>query len=160
MPNTSYSLPMEGGCHCGAIRFRVTENPMFSFACHCTDCQQLSASAFSFGLAVPASGYELLEGHGAEHAKTAETGNTSRQYFCEQCGTWVSTKIDEKPDLVIVRPMQLDDHAWFRPVAQIFTRSALAFAPLPTALTWETEFEDADDIQAMKDAFAASGMQP
>lgn len=160
MSISSYTLPMNGGCRCGAIRFRLTRDPMFSFACHCTDCQQLTASAFSFGLAVPADGYELTKGHGTEYAKTADTGNTSRQYFCDNCGSWISTKIDEKPDLVIARPMQLDEHRWFRPVAQIFTRSGLPFAQMSTALTWESEFENAEDIEAMKSAFAASGMKP
>ena len=55
--------------------------------------------------------------------------------------------------------MQLDDHAWLRPVAQIFTRSALPFARMSTALTWETEFESEKEIEAMKSAFAASGMK-
>lgn len=160
MSNNSYSLPMVGGCRCGAIRFQLTQDPMFSFACHCTDCQQLTSSAFSFGLAMPKDGYEVIQGRGVEYSKTADTGNTSRQYFCENCGSWVATRIDEKPDLVIVRPMQLDAHHWFRPIAQIFTRSALPFAQMSTALTWETEFESKEDIDAMKSAFKASNMTP
>jgi hypothetical protein len=46
----------EGGCFCGTVRYRITADPLFGFACHCTDCQQLTASAFSLGLAVPAGG--------------------------------------------------------------------------------------------------------
>jgi len=35
------SFPLNGGCRCRAIRYQITEAPLFSFACHCTDCQQL-----------------------------------------------------------------------------------------------------------------------
>jgi len=58
---------------------------------------------------------------------------------------------------VIVRPTTLDDHRWFRPVAQIFTRSALPWATLPTLLTYETEFED---VEPLAKAFATASIAP
>ena len=43
---------LQGGCRCGRVRYQIDDEPKFSFACHCTDCQQLSASAFSLALTV------------------------------------------------------------------------------------------------------------
>jgi len=31
-------LPYTGRCLCDATRYRVTEEPLTLFACHCTDC--------------------------------------------------------------------------------------------------------------------------
>jgi hypothetical protein len=44
MPTTSDYL--EGGCACGAIRYRLTARPMFVHCGHCRDCQRQTGSAF------------------------------------------------------------------------------------------------------------------
>ena len=38
----------EGGCVCGAVRYRVKAAPQFGLVCHCTWCQRRSGSAFSY----------------------------------------------------------------------------------------------------------------
>jgi hypothetical protein len=40
-------LPIEGGCRCGRVRFRLAEQPWLEAACHCRGCQRMTASAFS-----------------------------------------------------------------------------------------------------------------
>ena len=47
MHQDDWALPLEGGCLCGATRFRVSTPPLIVNACHCRDCQKLTASAFS-----------------------------------------------------------------------------------------------------------------
>ena len=42
-------LPQTGGCHCGKIRYEISEAPQLVYTCHCTDCQRLTSSAFSMG---------------------------------------------------------------------------------------------------------------
>src|SRR5918999_1187460 len=37
---------LEGGCACGAVRYRLTSEPMFVHCCHCRDCQRQTGSAF------------------------------------------------------------------------------------------------------------------
>ena len=49
-----------GGCRCGHIHYEITEQPWFGFACHCTDCQQLTASAFSLGITVHSTQCEYI----------------------------------------------------------------------------------------------------
>jgi len=68
---TDFPLPLEGGCFCGQIRYRVTAAPRFAMACHCTDCQQMSASAFSLGLVVPREGFALAGAEPRGIAKVA-----------------------------------------------------------------------------------------
>jgi hypothetical protein len=44
-------LPLTGSCQCGKIRYEITEAPQLVSTCHCTDCQRITSSAFSLGIA-------------------------------------------------------------------------------------------------------------
>jgi hypothetical protein len=61
--------PLTGSCQCGAITYAVNANPLFTYACHCTDCQKRTGSAFSMGLVIVTDSLEL------EGALTAWTRN-------------------------------------------------------------------------------------
>ena len=50
-----FPAEMLGGCRCGQVRYRVTGAPKFIMACHCTDCQQLTSSAFSLAMVLDES---------------------------------------------------------------------------------------------------------
>jgi hypothetical protein len=39
-------MDLEGGCVCGAVRYRLTAPPLIVHACHCRDCQKQTGSAF------------------------------------------------------------------------------------------------------------------
>jgi hypothetical protein len=39
-------MRINGGCHCGQIKFRAEVDPDYVLICHCTDCQTLSGSAY------------------------------------------------------------------------------------------------------------------
>ncbi|WP_419759428.1 GFA family protein [Acidisoma sp.] len=154
-----FPLPQPGGCRCGRVRYRVTEAPVFTLACHCTDCQHLSASAFSLGMVVPRGGHVITDGRDALRcwSKTGGSGKESRQFTCAACATWLYTEADSAAAFTIVRPGSLDDHRWFRPIAQIFTRSALPWALKQLQFSYETEFDDPGPI---RQAFASSGIRP
>src|ERR1700712_3428247 len=44
---------IEGGCLCGAVRYRSEAEPAMQVVCHCKTCQKNSGSAFSMNVAVP-----------------------------------------------------------------------------------------------------------
>ena len=50
------SAPYLGRCFCGDIRYRVTQEPITYYLCHCTECQQRTGSAFALSLWVRRSG--------------------------------------------------------------------------------------------------------
>jgi hypothetical protein len=107
-----------GGCRCGHIRYEITEQPWFGFACHCTDCQQLTASAFSLGITVPESGFRLVQNRPQQWTKIGSSGRPSHQFTCPNCSGWTHTKPEVLTGGLVVRPMTLDDHHGFRPVAR------------------------------------------
>ena len=130
MTPSSFPLPLDGGCRCGAVRYRVTRDPLFVFACHCTDCRQLTAGAFSLGMPVPRDGFAVLAGEPRRWTKTADSGKPSHQFWCATCHGWTHTVAEHSPDAVIVRASTLDRSDWVRPVGQIFLRSGYHWARL------------------------------
>ncbi|MGE3142651.1 MAG: GFA family protein [Hyphomonadaceae bacterium] len=73
--------PYEGGCHCGAVRYRVTADLTQAIVCNCSHCQ---AKGFILAFAPPDQ-FELLRG---EDAQTEYLFNKHviRHLFCKTCG--------------------------------------------------------------------------
>ncbi|MHB1870005.1 MAG: GFA family protein, partial [Steroidobacteraceae bacterium] len=40
-------FPLDGGCDCGRVRYRLTSRPLFVHCCHCRWCQRESGAAFA-----------------------------------------------------------------------------------------------------------------
>lgn len=154
MGNTGGKISITGGCRCGHLRYEVTTVPLFVMACHCTDCQEQTSSAFSLGMPVKKDGFSM-SGESVVVTKTAESGNESRAYRCPTCAVWTHTTTDGSPEMVVVRPSTLDDTDWIRPVAQIFVRSAMPWAKLDVPHSYEKEFDDPSEIGA---TYRASGI--
>jgi len=155
---SAFDLPLAGGCFCGRVRYRVTAPPLFAMACHCTDCQQMTASAFSLGLVVPREGFAVEVGAEPRAiVKQGTSGATSTRHVCPVCATWTHTETTGSPEVTVVRPSSLDDRAWVRPVAQIWTRSAHPWALMPLPFSFDREFDDPAPIAQV---FAASDIRP
>ena len=53
-------MHIDGGCHCGNISYEAEIDPEKVIVCHCTDCQELSGTAFRTVVFVPESQFNLL----------------------------------------------------------------------------------------------------
>src|SRR5437870_5253450 len=83
----SMPAPYHGGCLCGLIRYRLTDEPLTLYACHCTDCQRRTGSAFALSMPVFKSGLDLLKGEPRTYAVTLSDGRQKHGTFCGECGT-------------------------------------------------------------------------
>ncbi len=127
------ALPADGGCRCGALRFRVTEQPIASAACHCRGCQKMSGSAFSTTLMVPVTGFTLLQG------AVVQGGMKSPDLMhihCAECLAWVFTRIPGM-EFLNLRPTRLDDPSGFVPLMETCTSEKLPWAETPARHTFE-----------------------
>ncbi len=80
-------MRVDGGCHCGAIRYEAELDPGKVIICHCTDCQTLSGSAFRTVVQARPGTFRLLAGKLKVYVKTGESGNRREQTFCPDCGS-------------------------------------------------------------------------
>ena len=124
--------PYSGGCLCSALRYRVTAEPLTIYACHCTDCQRRTGSAFALSMVVPRESVVLEQGVPVEYRVPMPDGRIKTGKACANCSTRLWGEPVKAPAIVIIQPGTLDDTSWVRPVAHIWTRSAMpgtVFAP-------------------------------
>ena len=122
--------PYDGGCLCGLIRYRVTDEPLTLYVCHCTDCQRRTGSAFALSMVVLKSALELLQGDPRTYAVTSD-GLQRRGKFCAECSTRLWGEPVKFPQVVVVQPGTLDDTTWLHPIGHIWTRSAQPWVSIP-----------------------------
>src|SRR4029079_13606508 len=80
---------MEGGCTCGAVRYRLKAPPLFVHCCHCTWCQRESGSAFAVNAFIEASQVELLKCKLTHSAFSIAIGEGKVSWRCADCGVTV-----------------------------------------------------------------------
>jgi hypothetical protein len=120
----SVSLPLLGGCACGAIRYECTAPPLRMVNCHCRDCQRASGSGYSATLIMAASSVRMVAGNCKEHRTLAESGNVAMRAFCGECGSPLFAASSARPDMLGVKAASLDDASWFAPEANVWVESA------------------------------------
>lgn len=84
--STTRPTAKEGGCACGAIRYRFEGEPLFVHACHCKHCQRLTGSAFGITMIVAADDFELLSGEPAQGEIRGDSGGRKSAHWCPSCG--------------------------------------------------------------------------
>ena len=137
-------LPLLGGCICGAVRYQITHEPIRVYACHCTDCQRATVSAFFIGVEVPGDTFRLLGKHlEASPGGVADGGRTKTRWICPDCGICIrgGVKLGMEPPGYkrIVRGGTLDDTPWLNPTSHIYARSRQPWIILPEgAAVYET----------------------
>ena len=135
--------PYDGGCLCGAIRYRVADEPLTLYACHCTDCQRRTGSAFALSMVVAKSALKLLHGEPRGYAVTLSDGRQKRGKLCGECSTRLWGEPLKFPQVVVVQPGTLDDTRGLRPIGHIWTRSAQPWVPIPKdTLNFEGQPDD------------------
>jgi len=120
-------LPLTGGCQCGAVRYEITAAPLTVYACHCTDCQRQSGSAFALSLIAPRDAVRVTKGAPAAWERPgshAASGTPTDCMFCLECGARLYNLPSRNRAIAVVKPGTLDDTSWLKPVGHIWTKSA------------------------------------
>jgi hypothetical protein len=126
------SARREGGCACGAVRYRLTSDPLFVHCCHCLNCQRQTGSAFAINIVIEADRVELLAGEPQPVAVPRGT-KTQKIWRCPACQIAVFSQYTS-PRVRYVRAGTLDDAAAVAPDVHIYTRSKLPWVELPESV--------------------------
>ena len=111
----------EGGCYCGAIRYRLEGLPTSSNFCHCRMCQRLSGAPVVSWVTFSNSHVTFLKGD----PKWFRSSNIATRAFCPNCGTHLLWRADRGGNEVDITTASLDDPNSFRPKEHIWTESQL-----------------------------------
>jgi hypothetical protein len=114
----SGTTEFDGGCLCGAIRYRATARPVRGVLCHCSMCRKHSGAPALAFVHFPLASFTWLGAPPAWYrsSRYAERG------FCPTCGSTVAMREEVLADRVQIcvgsldRPagVQIDDHVWTR----------------------------------------------
>jgi hypothetical protein len=121
-------MKIDGGCHCGNIRYEAEVDPGKVILCHCTDCQTLSGSAFRTVVQTIPGTFRLVSGEPKVYVKTGASGNAREQTFCPECGTPIySAPVGAGTKAVGLRVGAIRQRDQLVPTDQYWCRSAQAW---------------------------------
>jgi hypothetical protein len=124
---------VEGGCSCGAVRYRLTSAPLFVHCCHCLNCQRQTGSAFVINLLIETDRVELLAGEPQPVDVPRDDGSMQRIYRCPTCEVALYSQYTY-PEVRFVRAGTLDDPRGITPDVHIFTKSKVDWVVLPESV--------------------------
>ena len=131
----------EGGCSCGAVRYRVTRAPLIVHGCHCTWCQRETGGAFAINAMVEAAHVEVLSGEPVTVDTASASGKGQKIVRCPTCHVAVWSHYSGAGEKVcFVRVGTLDAPHGLQPDIHIFTSTKLPWLPLPEGVPAVTRF--------------------
>jgi hypothetical protein len=100
----------EGGCSCGAVRYRAKAAPVRTSVCHCSFCQRRTGSAFGIGVFFRDEDVEFISGElkAYEH-RSDETQRWLRMQFCSTCGNTLTWTVEALPGMRAIAGGTFDD---------------------------------------------------
>ncbi|MCX9157316.1 GFA family protein [Niveibacterium sp. 24ML] len=122
----------EGGCLCGAIRYRVRLDKAEGYYCHCRMCQLAFGSVFAPWINVAVADLVWL----GDLPKRYASSRIAERGFCGQCGTPLSFHFNDSPrmDLSIG---SFDQPDRIRPVSHFAIETRVATWHVPDGLPEE-----------------------
>ena len=105
----------DGGCMCGAVRYRLHGPFTYSAHCHCRSCQRAVGAGFATFSAVAPENFEITQGELAVY----ESSPGVRRGFCGRCGTSLTYAGDGWEEVAVLSAT-LDDPAAAAPTSNVY----------------------------------------
>lgn len=141
------SYPIEGGCDCKAVRYRMTSAPLFVHCCHCRWCQRESGASFALNAMIEADRVLSLATEPELVLTPSESGLGQKIARCPTCKVAVwSHYAGTGPITRFVRVGTLDQPDLLPPDAHIFTASKQPWVVLPEGVLAFEEYYDRDEV--------------
>ena len=140
------SYPLEGGCDCRRVRYRMTSAPLFVHCCHCRWCQRESGAAFALNAMIEA---DRVVHTGEEPMLVDTPSNSGKGQIIARCphcmvAIW-SNYAGAGPKVRFVRVGTLDDPDALPPDIHIFTASKQPWVVIPPGMTAVAEYYSSKD---------------
>jgi hypothetical protein len=114
---------LEGGCHCGAVRYAIAGEPEGSMICHCRTCRAVSGAPVVAWISVASDAFEIVRGRAKEYVSSEGV----RRQFCGRCGAQLTYARTDDDDGVDVTTASLDDADAFPPTHHSWLSHSIAW---------------------------------
>jgi hypothetical protein len=137
------AYPIEGGCDCRTLRYRLESRPLFVHCCHCRWCQRESGASFALNAMIEADRVALLAGEPEMVDTPSNSGKGQKIARCPKCriAVW-SHYAGAGPSICFVRVGTLDEPDRLPPDIHIFTASKQPWVVLPPGTPAVAEYYD------------------
>ncbi|AZL76413.1 GFA family protein [Pseudomonas oryziphila] len=125
----------QGGCHCGALRYRLRGDLGDVAHCHCSICRRVSGGTLVTWVTLAAEDFEWLAGSPQRYVAPAGCS----RYFCGGCGAHVALVTERSPQTIDVTVATLDHPERVTPGRHIWVTSRLPWMPVGDGLPEEDE---------------------
>ena len=133
MPSAIF--PLEGGCDCGHLRYRLDGAPLFVHCCHCRWCQRESGAAFALNALIEADRVQCTAGEPVVVDTPSASGAGQKIARCPRCCVAVWSNYSAAGPIVrFVRVGTLDNPGLLPPDVHIFTASKQPWVQLPAGV--------------------------
>ncbi len=129
MDEVATSLPLTGGCMCGAVRYEVDAAPEIAGYCHCTRCQRRTGGSAAISALVPPGSFRIARGE--EQVGLFQPDGGFAKAFCSACGSALYSQSPDDPEVIGVRMGTFDTDPGVRPSYRQFVAYAAPWEPIP-----------------------------
>lgn len=140
-------FPLEGGCDCGHVRYRMMTAPLIVHCCHCRWCQRESGAAFALNAMIEADRVIHKEAEPELIDTPSASGKGQKIARCPHChiAVW-SNYAGAGPLLRFVRVGTLDQPDHLPPDIHIFTSTSQPWLNLSGDIPVVPEYYDREQI--------------
>jgi adenylate cyclase len=142
------TIPITGGCMCGAIRYEAREHPTETGYCHCSRCQKASGNLFISYAVFPTDALKITCGK----PKFFQSSPSLDRGFCSDCGTPVVHYYLKGNDIVIVMLGSMDHPEEWPPTMHVGVESQISWLSIHDNLPRLRSEDDPDIIAARESA--------
>ena len=124
-------LPLEGGCLCGDVRYRIDAQPLWTAYCHCTTCRRSTGAPVTMFIGARSESVRFTAGERAMYASSPDV----QRGFCARCGTPLTYESDRRcPGETHFYVSTFDDPQGFRPTFHVYFEERLAWLEIADSL--------------------------
>jgi hypothetical protein len=123
------SVPLTGGCGCGAVRYEITEPLAGAVYCHCTRCQRRTGTAASANARTEPGSFRVTQGE--DRLKAWRPDGGAEKWFCGECGSALYSRTTDGAERIGVRLGTFDSDPGVTPTAHQFVAYAASWQPIP-----------------------------
>ncbi len=116
----------EGGCLCGAVRYRAAGAPRFVAYCHCQSCRRATGAPVSAYAGYPSEQVTFVKGRPKAHQSSAGVTRS----FCSACGSPLTYEGERWPNEIHIHLGTLDDPSGLPPEGHAFEEERLVWLRL------------------------------